>query len=93
MNAPFKPPSQDFRISLTRSGKLHLPVELRRKLDMEGGGPLIATYEDGEIKLTTIRARMEAACAMIAPFVKDDSVDKFLADRREEAKREWDEGL
>jgi bifunctional DNA-binding transcriptional regulator/antitoxin component of YhaV-PrlF toxin-antitoxin module len=92
MNAPSKHSSKTFRVSVSPSGKLHLPAELRRELDMQNGGPLIASFEDGEIRLSTIRSRMEAARAMVAPYLKNDSVDQFLADRKAEARREWGEG-
>ena len=91
MNAPFKPVRKNIRVKVSPSGKMHLPSELRKSLGLENGGLLIIENEGGSHKFTSLRAQMEAMRKKLAPYFKNDSVDQFLADRRAEAKREWEE--
>ncbi len=90
MNAPFKL-VKSTQISVSASGKVHLPAELRKKLSVENGGKLIVFEDEEGVKIRTIKAHLDALQALAAPYMKGDSVDKFLADRKAEAQREWDE--
>ena len=91
MNAPFKPLREQISVKVSPSGKMHLPSALRKELGLENGGLLIIESEGKSHKITSLRAQMEAMREKLAPYFKNDSVDQFLADRREEAKREWEE--
>ena len=90
MNAPFKPGNR-YRLSVSPSGKVHLPAELRKKLSVEKGGKLFVQEDEDGLKLMTIEQHLDAICAMVAPFVKGASVDKYLAEKRVEAQREWED--
>ena len=90
MNAPFKPGNR-YRLSVSPSGKVHLPAELRKKLSVEKGGKLYAKEDEDGIKLMTIEQQLDAICDMVAPYVKGASVDKYLAEKRAEAQREWED--
>ena len=91
MNAPLKPVREQIRVKVSPSGKMHLPSELRKSLGLEKGGLLIIENEGRSHKITSLREQMEIMREKFAPYLKGDSVDQFLADRRIEAKRE-DEG-
>ncbi len=90
MNAPFKPRKQ-ILVSVSPTGKMHLPAELRKKLSLEKGGKLFVHEDENGITLVTIKAHLDSLAAFVAPYVKGDSVDQFLADRKAEDAREWDE--
>ena len=91
MNAPFKP-VKSTQISVSPTGKVHLPTELRKRLSVEKGGKLIVRENENGIRLMTIKEHLDAIRAMIAPYVKGASVDKYLAEKRAAARREWDDG-
>ena len=91
MNARFTPEQPTVRMRVSPSGKVHIPASLRRELGLEEGGILIAVREGGKIVITTLRKQMIEMREELAPYFKNDSVDQFLADRREEARREWEE--
>ena len=90
MNAPFKPVSR-YRLAVSPSGKVHFPAELRKKLSVEKGGKLFVEEDEDGFKLITIEQQLDAICAMVAPYVKGASVDKYLAEKRAEAQREWED--
>jgi bifunctional DNA-binding transcriptional regulator/antitoxin component of YhaV-PrlF toxin-antitoxin module len=90
MNAPFKPKIQVL-VSVSPSGKMHLPAELRKKLSLEKGGKLFVHDDEKGIRLVTTKAHLASLRAIVAPHLKGDSVDQFLADRKAEDAREWAE--
>lgn len=90
MNAPFKP-VKSIQISVSPTGKVHLPTELRKRLSVEKGGKLIVRENENGIRLMTIKEHLNAIRAMVAPYVKGASVDKYLAEKRAEARREWED--
>lgn len=90
MNAPFKPGSK-YRLAVSPSGKVHLPAELRKKLSVEKGGKLYVHEDEDGFKLLTIEQSLDAICDMVAPFVKGASIEKYLAEKRAEAQREWED--
>lgn len=90
MNAPFKTLSTQSLISVSPSGKMHLPSELRKELSVEKGGKLIIQADENGFTLMTVKDHLDSLAALVAPYVKGDSVDQFLADRKGEAQREWD---
>lgn len=74
------------RLKVSKDGQLCLTDDLRRALEVEEGGELIATIERHELRLrnvdAAIRRAQEAARAMKA---KGASVDDFLSTRRRDA--------
>lgn len=72
------------------SGKLNLPSQLRKMVGLEKGGPVVIRYEDGELRIRTVRSVLEElqneAQALFAG--SGESVEQFLADRRAEAAAE-----
>ena len=88
MNAPFKP-NKHMLVSVSPTGKMHLPAELRKKLSLEKGGKLFVHEGANGITLVTTKAHLASLRALVAPHMKGDSVDQFLADRKAEDAREW----
>jgi bifunctional DNA-binding transcriptional regulator/antitoxin component of YhaV-PrlF toxin-antitoxin module len=91
MSAPFKHDGGMIRLSVSPTGKAHFPAELRKRLSIEKGGKLIVREDENGIRLMTIKEHLDAIRAMVAPHVKGASVDKYLAEKRAEARREWDD--
>jgi AbrB family looped-hinge helix DNA binding protein len=76
-------------LRLGRQGRLVVPAELRRKLDLAEGDELVAHAEDGRLVierraavLSRIRRRLQALPAEVS------LVEDLLAERRREARAE-----
>jgi AbrB family looped-hinge helix DNA binding protein len=80
------------RISWTRvdpQGRVVIPAELRRDLEIAPGSPVAFLLEDGLLKLMTVRQGIERAQRIVGKHTKGKSiVDELIADRRAEAARE-----
>ena len=72
------------------TGRLNIPVQVRKLVGLERGGPVSVWVEDGEIRVRPVRDVMAALQAEAADLFggTDESVDLFLAERRAEADRE-----
>lgn len=72
------------------TGRLNIPVQVRKLVGLERGGPVSVWVEDGEIRVRPVRDVMAALQAEAADLFSgtDESVDLFLAERRAEAERE-----
>ena len=66
MNAPFTPNKQ-IQVSVSPTGKMHLPAELRKKLSLEKGGKLFVHEGENGITLMTTKAHLDSLAALIAP--------------------------
>ena len=74
---------------VSEAGKLSLPAQIRRRVGLENGGPVLVRLEDGEIRIRTVRdsiLRVQQQARKL--FGKSDSVERFIADRRAEGRRE-----
>src|SRR5690242_5598254 len=80
-------------IRMSANGRLSIPAKQRRALGLENGGMVVATLENGELRIRPIAAVLAEVQAMVASYVKasGDTVDQFIADRRAEAAREEQE--
>ena len=80
----------DTLTKVSGTGKLNLPAQFRRQLGLDRGGPVLVRLEDGELRIRTVQEAMrrlqQDARRIFAG--SGDSVDRFLADRREEAEKE-----
>lgn len=84
----------DTLTKVAESGKLNLPAQMRRQVGLEHGGPVLIRVENGEIRIRTVRdaiADLQQRTRRLFAG-SGDNVDRFLADRRAEAKREGDAG-
>ncbi len=80
----------DTLTKISETGKLNLPAQLRRQLGLERGGPVLVRLVDGELRIRTVQEAMRRLQQDARRIfgAGADSVDRFLADRREEAGRE-----
>ena len=73
---------------VTESGKLNLPAQHRKMVGLEHGGPVRIRVVDGEIRIRTVEATMQSLQSEARTLLANDSVDAFLADKRQDAARE-----
>ncbi|HYZ20858.1 MAG TPA: AbrB/MazE/SpoVT family DNA-binding domain-containing protein [Rhodopila sp.] len=75
---------------VSEAGKMNLPAEIRRQVGLEHGGPILVTVVDGEIRMRAMRQALvdlqDEAGRIFAG--SDESVERFLEERRTEAQRE-----
>ena len=74
------------------SGRLVIPVEVRRELELRDGDEVVFAAGDAphEVRLVTRRAALDNARALLREYVNEghSPVDDLLADRRADAARE-----
>ena len=83
MARPRRSSAASIRIDVSPSGRLSLPVELRRAVGLEKGGSVLVDLDGGAIRLRTlddvVAAAQESARRLAG---KGASVDDFLRARR-----------
>jgi bifunctional DNA-binding transcriptional regulator/antitoxin component of YhaV-PrlF toxin-antitoxin module len=83
MNAPSKVPAPA-SVTVSATGRLSLPLALRRMVGLERGGRVVVEVKNGTIRLRTIDEVMAQARKRTRELLGDDaSVDDFLKFRRE----------
>jgi AbrB family looped-hinge helix DNA binding protein len=80
----------DVRLRINENGRVVIPAAFRKELGMKPGDEVILRLDDGELRITTMKQRMERAQRRARQYVKPgvSLVDELIAERREEAKRE-----
>lgn len=77
---------------ISEGGKMNIPAQIRREVGLEHGGAVMMSVVAGEIRMRPLRhvlADLQGdARAVFAG--SGDSVDRFLTERRQEARREDD---
>lgn len=79
------------RINMSEDGQVIVPAEIRNVLGIKGGDAVLWELVDGEVRLTTRKARLERARKLFQQyFPKQEGrsvVDELIAERRAEAER------
>ena len=76
------------QISITPSGRLSLPADIRKRLGLAGGGSLIVEETPDGVILRTVAQSVAHARALARKYTADRpdaSVDAFLVNRREDS--------
>jgi AbrB family looped-hinge helix DNA binding protein len=78
------------RTRVNENGRLVIPASYRKALGIKAGDEVILRMEDDELRITTMKRRIERAQRRIRQYVKPgvSLVDELIAERREAAKRE-----
>ena len=78
------------RARLNENGRVVIPASFRKALGIEAGDEVVLRLEDNELRITTLKQRLERARHRVKKYVKrgQSLVDELLAERREAAKRE-----
>ncbi len=71
-------------------GRLIIPAQARRALQLEYGGPVVLTLVEGELRVRSVASAMAELQAHASSYLAGDgaSVDAFLAARRAEAAKQ-----
>ena len=79
-----------YKARVDKQGRLVIPVEVRRELNIGPGEPVTVWSERGELRMVTLKQAVENIQAIAAKLKKpgESVVDEFLRERREEAARE-----
>ncbi len=75
---------------VNENGRVVIPASYRKALGIKAGDEVILRMEDDELRITTMKRRIERAQRRIRQYVKPgvSLADELIAERREAAKRE-----
>ncbi|MGA2457497.1 MAG: AbrB/MazE/SpoVT family DNA-binding domain-containing protein [Terriglobales bacterium] len=78
------------RMRVNENGRVVIPASYRKALGIKAGDEVILRMEDDELRITTMKRRLERARRRIRQYVKPgvSLADELIAERREAAKRE-----
>lgn len=78
---------------LDRAGRLFLPLKIRRELGLDENSEIVIQVENGGIRVHTREAALAEIQASLRKFKRPGRsvVDEFSKERREEARREYEE--
>jgi len=78
------------RLRFNENGRVVIPAPYRKALGIKAGDEVILRMEDDELRITTMKRRIERAQRRIRQYVKPgvSLADELIAERREAAKRE-----
>jgi AbrB family looped-hinge helix DNA binding protein len=78
------------RLRINENGRVVIPAPFRKALGLNPGDEVILRLEDDELRITTMKRRIERAQRHSRQYVKPgvSLADELIAERREAAKRE-----
>jgi AbrB family looped-hinge helix DNA binding protein len=78
------------RLRINKNGRVVIPASFRKALGINPGDEVILSLEEDELRITTMKRRIERAQRHVRKYVKPgvSLVDELIAERREAAKRE-----
>lgn len=78
------------RMRVNENGRVVIPASYRKALGIKAGDEVILRMEDDELRITTMKRRLERAQRRVRQYVKPgvSLADELIAERREAAKRE-----
>jgi AbrB family looped-hinge helix DNA binding protein len=78
------------RTRLGQKGRVVIPAPMREALGVDAGGVLELRMVDGELRISSIRSRIQRAQALASRYVKPGTLvsEELSAERREAAKHE-----
>ncbi len=78
------------KLRVNENGRVVIPASFRKALGINPGDEVILSLEEDELRITTMKRRIERAQRRARRYVKPgvSLVDDLLAERREAAKRE-----
>ncbi len=78
------------RLRVNENGRVVIPASFRKALGINAGDEVVVRLEDDELRITTLKHRLERAQRRIGRYVKPGRslADELIAERREAAKHE-----
>jgi len=83
----------DYKAEVHKAGRITIPIELRKKLDITEGDILTIRQENNELKIITQKQALAHARSLVKPYLssEESSVDNFIEWRRKEGQQEEQE--
>ena len=80
----------EIRQRVNENGRVVIPASFRKALGINIGDEVVLRMEDDELKITTLKRRVERAQRLVRKHVKRGTslVDELIAERREAARNE-----
>ena len=87
--------SSTVKARINEQGRIVIPAEIRRKMEIKPGETVLMSFEDGVLKIESHRARIRRIQEEFKKYAKPGLLasDELIAARREEARREMEEAL
>jgi AbrB family looped-hinge helix DNA binding protein len=78
------------RTRVNENGRVVIPASFRKALGIDAGDEVVLRIEDNELRISTLKHRIERARRSVRRYVKAGRslADELIAERREAAKRE-----
>jgi AbrB family looped-hinge helix DNA binding protein len=78
------------RVVVNENGRVVIPAAFRKALGINAGEEILLRIEDDELRISTLKSRIERAQRIVSQSVKPGTslVDELIAERRKAAKRE-----
>jgi AbrB family looped-hinge helix DNA binding protein len=78
------------RMRVNENGRVVIPASFRKALGINVGDEIVLRIEDDELRITTLKRRLERAQRLVRKHVKPGSsmVDELVAERRAAARNE-----
>ena len=78
------------RTRINQNGRVVIPASFRKALGIKIGDEVVVRIEDDELRISTLKRRIERAQRLVRRHVKPGSslADELIEERREAAKRE-----
>jgi AbrB family looped-hinge helix DNA binding protein len=80
----------EFKIQITKGGRIVVPSKLRRALQIEAGDEIVLRLEEGSLRLIPLHQAINLAQQAVRKYAHEGTslVDELIQARRAEAKRE-----
>jgi AbrB family looped-hinge helix DNA binding protein len=80
---------------LSENGRILIPAAVRSRMGIKAGDSVVWKLEDGVLRLESYRAAIRKIQDELQKYKKPgiSMVDEFLAEKREEVRREWEKDL
>jgi len=81
---------QETRMRVNENGRVVIPASFRKALGINVGDEVVLRIEDDELRISTMKQRIERARRLVRRHVKPGTslADELIAERREAARRE-----
>ena len=80
----------EIRAQISKSGRIIVPVKLRKALEIQAGDEILLRLENGSIRLIPLRQAVALAQKTVRQYVPEgvSLVEALIQERREEAAHE-----
>jgi AbrB family looped-hinge helix DNA binding protein len=81
--------------TISQNGRIVIPAAIRSQMGLKPGEDVLMEVEDGVLRIESHRARIRRIQEEFKKYAKPGALisDELIADRREEARREAEQGL